>query len=130
MKHQNSCLAMCLLMLYSCQKAIDTFPISKTAPANTVPIGLTLYTIPKGQHFAASNSFQSVDTDTLQFMVQFDSSAIYQTIAAENQHDINKLYGFSDNGAAHHQLSARFGWSWTASFGCIHMSTTMANLLI
>jgi hypothetical protein len=30
-----------------------------------------------------------------------------------NQYDINKLYGFSDNNADHHQFSARFGWRWS-----------------
>ena len=114
MKHQLSCLALCLLMLSSCLKAVDSLNVSKTASSNSDPNSdFTLYTIPKGQHFATSNFFQSVDTDALQFMVRFDSSAIYQSIAVENQHDINKLYGFSDNGAAHHQFSARFGWSWT-----------------
>ncbi|HEX8315787.1 MAG TPA: hypothetical protein VF609_12380, partial [Flavisolibacter sp.] len=29
------------------------------------------------------------------------------------QHDIKKLYGFSDNGEQHHQYSARFGWRWS-----------------
>jgi hypothetical protein len=90
------------------------FKCQQNSPSNSDPnSGFTLYTILKGQHFATSNFFQSVDTDALQFMVRFDSSAIYQSIAVENQHDINKLYGFSDNGAAHHQFSARFGWSWT-----------------
>jgi hypothetical protein len=29
-----------------------------------------------------------------------------------NQYDINKLFGFSDNDADHHNYSARFGWRW------------------
>jgi hypothetical protein len=48
-----------------------------------------------------------------QFIARFDSSAIYRSLASENQYDINKLYGFSDNADMHHQFSARFGWSWT-----------------
>lgn len=47
------------------------------------------------------------------FTVRFDSSCIYQTRVPENQWDINKLYGFSDNNALHHQYSARFGWRWS-----------------
>ena len=44
--------------------------------------------------------------------MRFDSTAIYQTLWPENQYDINKLYGFADNGQDHHQYSARFGWAW------------------
>ena len=47
------------------------------------------------------------------FVVKFDSSAVYQTSNPENQYDINKLYGFSDNGDQHHSYSARFGWRWS-----------------
>ena len=49
----------------------------------------------------------------MKFTVRFDSSAIYQTTDRENQYDINKLYGFSDNNMDHHQYSARFGWRWS-----------------
>jgi hypothetical protein len=49
----------------------------------------------------------------MNFVVRFDSSAIYETQLAENQYDINKLYGFSDNNTDHHQYSARFGWRWS-----------------
>ena len=49
----------------------------------------------------------------MRFVVKFDSSAIYTTSNAENQYDINKLYGFSDNGELHHSFSARFGWRWS-----------------
>jgi hypothetical protein len=45
--------------------------------------------------------------------VKFDSSAIYITKDAGNQYDVNKLYGFSDNGSSHQQFSARLGWRWS-----------------
>lgn len=37
---------------------------------------------------------------------------MYETETVENQHDINKLMGFSDCNALHHDNSARFGWRW------------------
>ena len=51
--------------------------------------------------------------DLCVFLARFDSTAIYQTQSIENQYDINKLYGFSDNNSDHHQYSARFGWRWS-----------------
>ena len=114
MKNSLSCLAICLIWLCSCQKAVDALPDNKIVSFDPVPAsGFTLFTILKGQHFAISNSYQSIDTDALQFIARFDSSAIYRSLASENQYDINKLYGFSDNADMHHQFSARFGWSWT-----------------
>jgi hypothetical protein len=49
----------------------------------------------------------------MKFIVKFDSSALYQSQDPANQYDINKLYGFSDNGGDHHQYSARIGWRWS-----------------
>ncbi len=49
----------------------------------------------------------------MKFTVMFDHSAIYQTVDPENQEDINKLFGFSDNDQHHQQFSARFGWRWS-----------------
>jgi hypothetical protein len=54
-----------------------------------------------------------VNITELKFIARFDSSAIYQAAAPENQYDINKLYGFSDNDAPHQNFSARFGWRWS-----------------
>ena len=71
------------------------------------------YTIPMGAHYSPNNGYKAVDTDEMKFQVRFDSSAIYTTVDPVNQYDINKLYGFSDNGAVHHQFSARFGWRWS-----------------
>ena len=47
----------------------------------------------------------------MSFVVKFDNSAIYQTVIAENQYDINKLWGFSE-GFDHQYNSARIGWAW------------------
>ena len=71
------------------------------------------YLIKKGEHYASQNNFTELETSMLKFTVKFDSSAIYATSLAENQFDINKLYGFSDNETNHHQYSARIGWGWS-----------------
>lgn len=73
----------------------------------------TKYVIPKGEHYTTGNNYKPVELSEMAFTVRFDSSCIYQTADPENQDDINKLYGFSDNGAAHQEYSARFGWRWS-----------------
>ena len=70
------------------------------------------FRIREGKHSADFNSYMPIHTEDLKFSVRFDSTAIYQTIDPMNQSDINKLYGFADNGAHHHEYSARFGWNW------------------
>lgn len=97
------------LLLFSCTKENT----SLTPPAATDPAGFIKYTIKKGEHYASPNGFVPVDTAELKFTVLFDSSAVYTTTNPENQDDINKLYGFADNGAQHHQYSARMGWRWS-----------------
>ncbi|MEQ9468296.1 MAG: hypothetical protein RLN88_12860 [Ekhidna sp.] len=69
------------------------------------------FIIPAGRH---DNGWklQSLQSNTLSFATIFDQSAIYQTSTTENQHDINKLMGFSDCNSTHHENSARFGWRW------------------
>ena len=69
------------------------------------------YTINKGDH-AASFKISSLQSELLMFNAIFDSSAIYTSRFPINQHDINKLIGFSDCNSMHHDNSARFGWRW------------------
>lgn len=71
------------------------------------------YLIRAGQQFADNNQVVAFESGELKFRVRFDSSAVYSTTVPENQFDINKLYGFSDNNSQHHQFSARFGWRWS-----------------
>jgi hypothetical protein len=105
-----------LLLLCSCNKTIDVIAEKESLPSSASKLltasGFTLYTIKSGQHFVSNNYYQPIETSELKFAVRFDSSAIYQSLAPVNQYDINKLYGFSDNNADHHQFSARFGWAW------------------
>ena len=69
------------------------------------------YVIPKGKH-DGSFKMQSLQSHKLQFNAMFDQTAIYESQIPVNQHDINKLMGFSDCNSHHHENSARFGWRW------------------
>lgn len=88
------------------------------------------YTIKAGQQYCDQSVFKPTNYTELKFIVRFDSTAIYQTIAPENQYDINKLYGFSDNNADHHQFSVRIGWRWSDGalrlFGYIYNNGVMS----
>jgi hypothetical protein len=103
-----------MLLCASCNKVVDDL-VEKTflTPSTSPSTDFTQYKIPKGQHSADKSTFKKIETTSLHFIVKFDSSAIYQTKTKENQYDINKLYGFSDNNGDHHQYSARFGWRWS-----------------
>lgn len=107
------------MFLTSCQKELspETFSvispqINQPAPQQNPGI-FTKYTIATGQQYADKNIFKQISYAELKFAVKFDSSAIYTNSDPNNQYDINKLYGFSDNNALHHQFSARFGWRWS-----------------
>lgn len=115
MKNPILCLAAGLMLLSSCQKAADAIIENiqdSSSDAVASSSGFIKYTIAKGEHYAGNNAYKAIETSELKFIVRFDSTAIYQSQKAENQYDINKLYGFSDNNAHHHTYSARFGWSW------------------
>lgn len=100
-------IAVLFLFSFACNK-IDFSPKKRT-----VNTGSTIYTIRQGQHYCDDNIYTEIQTAELKFSVIFDSSAIYQTKDPENQRDINKLFGFSDNESQHHLFSARFGWRWS-----------------
>ena len=100
--HATACL---FFFLFSCRK--EHFPEKLPTPE------FKEFIIPQGQHYAMENNTKPVETSELKFVVRFDSSAIYETKNPENQNDINKLYGFSDNDDQHHVYSARFGWRWS-----------------
>lgn len=98
-----------LLLGTACQKQ----PLEENLSTPATSSGFVQYVIPKGEHYANGNNYKPVDLTEMRFTVRFDSSCIYQAIIPENQLDINKLYGFSDNGALHQAYSARFGWRWS-----------------
>jgi hypothetical protein len=111
MKRILLCAAAGLLLLTSCNKAIDDL-IENQLSHSQKTSDFILYKIKQGEHYTVNNAYKQVELSQLKFMVRFDSSAIYETEVGINQYDINKLYGFSDNNQDHHQYSARFGWSW------------------
>lgn len=105
----------CILLsgMVSCGKK-DLLPVLAKAAAEKPVLNQAVeYVISTGQHYCDKNILSQVNFKTLSFTAVFDSSAIYTSVLKENQYDINKLYGFSDNGGAHHVNSARFGWRWS-----------------
>ena len=102
---------LCLLFFSACQKDDELIQsIKKQMPPATT---FTNYTIRQGQQFCDQSTFSAVEYSELEFVVKFDSSAIYTTLDPSNQYDINKHYGFSDNNSDHQKFSARFGWRWS-----------------
>lgn len=69
------------------------------------------YVIEAGNH-ASTHTVSLFTGSQMVFDALFDESAIYETVDASNQADINKLLGFSDCTSHHHTNSARFGWRW------------------
>ncbi len=105
-------LASCVLL--SCKKEKEEIIFKSVETLTRLAPEFTLYTIQKGKQYCDNSTLTLVNYKSLHFKVKFDSSAIYATSNPWNQFDINKLYGFSDNNAAHQEYSARFGWRWNA----------------
>ena len=99
-----------VFLFAGCNKLAEKIVDNRTSPTSEQFIE---YTIQKGNQYCDGNAYRAVETSEMKFAVKFDSTAIYETQSPENQLDINKLYGFSDNNADHHQYSARFGWRWS-----------------
>ncbi len=97
----------CILLLVSgaCNKDVDDI-------SNLIEDEYVKYTIVAGEQYCDKNPYTPVSVDELKFLVKFDSTTVYKTKDTLNQHSINKLYGFSDNNAYHHEFSARVGWRW------------------
>jgi len=89
--------------------------LEKDNPNPSIPKGFTEYVIKKGEHYSNQSGITVLKTARIKCDVIFDSSAIYQNSQAYNQGDVNKLIGFSDCGAGHHENSARLGWNWNGS---------------
>jgi len=64
------------------------------------------YDIKAGNHEVERNLNTLFTASSMRFQALFDSSCIYKTNVPENQHDINKLYGFSDCSSQHQNNSA------------------------
>jgi hypothetical protein len=125
------CLA--AIAFISCQKNNEaiSYTVKEMATSTKVDSGnFVKYSIFSGQQYCDNTTFVPVKYQQLAFQVKFDSSAVYQTAKKSNQDDINKLFGFSDNNAQHHEYSARFGWRWSNSslhlFGYIYNHGSMS----
>jgi hypothetical protein len=70
-----------------------------------------LFVIKKGYQ-SSSTKVRLLRKDEINFKFKFNETAIYTTSNPSRQGDINKLFGFSDCGAKHHENSARIGWRW------------------
>ena len=110
MKATIFCIAVAMLFT-SCNKMAETV-LDKGLSTNTNPSKFIQYSIKQGNQYCDQSMYVPVETSEMKFEVKFDSSAMYKTKLEENQYDINKLFGFSDNNAEHHQYSARIGWAW------------------
>lgn len=104
------CAVSFVLALTACQKELpgNQDALSTQPSAN----GWTEHFIAKGSHSSDKNPLKAITVTEMQFLVKFDSSAIYHCVDTNNQRDINKLYGFADNNTDHHTNSARIGWRW------------------
>jgi hypothetical protein len=85
---------------------------AKAITAN--PVSLKKYLIKTGSHYCNRSCLAFFCSTKMTYTVRFDSSAIYKTLSAENQYDINKLFGFTDNCSLDPlKNSARMGWRWS-----------------
>jgi len=98
-----------LVALFACCKKSGKPIISDSSKTD---LTFTKYTIGEGKQYSDNIKPLVTSYTELKFTVKFDSTAIYTTLLPENQGDINKLFGFSDNNSTHHRYSARFGWCW------------------
>jgi len=87
-----------LILLSSCAKETDDF-------------GFRSYVIPEGAHSSGSY-FNHPTNSRIDFDFMLDESAVYTSEIPENQHDVNKIYGFSDFGVRHQKYSIRLGWRY------------------
>jgi len=116
MKNKFLIIVLSIFLCTSCSKKaqkIESKIITDNPTSESIINKYVEYSIAKGSHYCDKSSYTTIKSGQLIFKVKFDSSSIYQTSQESNQTDINKLFGFSDNNAAHHEYSARFGWRWS-----------------
>jgi hypothetical protein len=66
------------------------------------------YVIKKGKHYPEGLHMGLTFKKSIKFKAKFDESCLYDLHSVDN-HDINKLFGFSTTWH-HHKQSARIGW--------------------
>lgn len=111
----------CSKKIDNCKSNHETPPIPEAirsaAPESSARLPTTTtfkkYTIQQGAHYCDQNALRSVSGTSMNFVVKFDSTAIYPAVITDYNHayDVNKLYGFSE-GFNNQYNSARIGWRW------------------
>lgn len=109
------------LLFIACSKQVtkdvnanSPYQTSGTSKASKPTITtFTKYTIQAGAHECDQRSIRSVSGTAMNFVVKFDSTAIYPPVITDYNHayDVNKLWGFSE-GLNNQYNSARVGWRW------------------
>jgi hypothetical protein len=111
---------LCILCIVCCKHvdkgtAIKASQSSRAKSKSSLPTTKTFtkYTIPRGAHECEQRTIKVVSGTSMNFIVKFDSTAIYPAVITDynHAHDINKLWGFSE-GWNNHYNSARIGWRW------------------
>ena len=76
----------------SCQKEplMHNLATGEMPGATTSTTTFTTYKIRAGQHYCDQNTLKSISTSQMNFVARFNNSAIYTTVQAVNQFDINK----------------------------------------
>lgn len=87
----------CLLLLVACEPEADLFRV---------------FTMKQGQHFSTPRLVETLKSTRLSFDARLYPSCQYVFDEAGYQDSKNKLLGFADCNAQHHQNSARFTWQW------------------
>lgn len=133
MKNLSILAAICLLFTFtSCKKAVES--IKDRVGANAPKEVFVDHFIAKGQNNSDHSGYKPVNTAEMKFSVKFDNSAMYKNVVTDNQLDINKLYGFSDNNQEHHINSARIGWRWYNNqlqlFAYVYNNSVQSNKFI
>jgi hypothetical protein len=92
--------------------ASNTLSAAQAKAPNAVT-AFTKYTIKAGAHNCDQSTLRSVSGTAMNFVVKFDSTAVYPAVITDYNHayDVNKLYGFSE-GLSNQYNSARIGWRW------------------
>jgi hypothetical protein len=85
------------VLLLSCEPTID--PIMR-------------FKIEQGDHYATPQLVESMQRTMLVVDAKFNESARYDLKDPALQTNKNKLIGFADCNATHHDNSARFAWQW------------------
>jgi hypothetical protein len=72
--------------------------------------GFWVFKIKEGKH-RSTNKIKYICKNSLNFDLMLTESCKYQSKSLENQYDVNKIFGISDEGG-HMENSARVGWRY------------------